>query len=66
MVIDKNLIVLGKLRHLKDPPGGETDAGTGDQNQGISLPVKLVIEIYVIDFDFTAFDRPGSFHLSPP
>jgi hypothetical protein len=30
MVIDKNLIVLGKLRHLKDPPGGEADAGAGD------------------------------------
>jgi hypothetical protein len=30
MVIDKNLIVFGKLRHLKDPPGGETDTSAGD------------------------------------
>ncbi len=57
MIIDQNLIVLGKLRHLRDPPGGETDAGAGDQHQRIALPVKLVVEIYVVDFDFAAFDR---------
>jgi hypothetical protein len=30
MVIDKNLIALGKLRYLKDPPGGEANAGASD------------------------------------
>jgi hypothetical protein len=30
MVINKNLIVLGKLRHLKDPPRGKADARAGD------------------------------------
>src|SRR4029077_3699224 len=65
MVIDKDLIVLGKLRYLKNTPGGQANAGAGHQNQGISLAVKLVIEIHVIDFNFATFNRFGCFH-DPP
>jgi hypothetical protein len=64
MVINKNLIVFGKLRYLKDSPRRQADAGAGNENEGIPLPVKLVIEVYVIDFDFTAFYRLEAFHLS--
>src|SRR5688572_329688 len=55
MIVDQHLIVLGKLRHLKYAPRGEADAGTGHENQRISLAVEFVVEIDVVDFDLTAF-----------
>ena len=56
--------MLGKLRHLKDPPWGAANAGAGDQHQRIPLAVDFVVEIYVVDFDFAAFDRLESLHKS--
>ena len=29
VVVNQHLVVLSEFRHLEDPPGGETDAGTG-------------------------------------
>ena len=49
--------MFGELRHLRDAPRREADAGTGDENQRIALAVKLVVQVNVIDFDLAAFDR---------
>ena len=57
MIVDHDLIMLGELRHLRDAPRRETDAGAGNQHQRIALTVDFVVQINVVDFDFTAFDR---------
>src|SRR3989304_5858703 len=40
-----------------DAPGCQADAGAGDEHQRITLAVKLVVEVNVVDFNFAAFDR---------
>jgi hypothetical protein len=43
MVVNQNLVVLGKLRHLSDAPRRQADARSGNQHQRISLAIKLII-----------------------
>ncbi len=52
LIINQDLIVLGKRGHLKDAPGGEADTRAGDAHQRVALAVQFVVEIDVIDFDF--------------
>src|SRR4030095_5160208 len=62
MIVNQDLIMPGKLRHLRHAPRGKADAGTGHENKRITLPVNLVREIYVVDFDFGTSDRTEFFH----
>jgi hypothetical protein len=65
MIVDHHLIMLGELRHLRDPPRRQADAGAGDQHERIALAVDFIIEIDVVDFDFPALDRLKIFQCSP-
>src|SRR5882757_9915069 len=57
MIVDQDLIVLRKLRHLRDAPRREADTGAGHQHQRLAHAIKFIIQIDVVDFDFTALDR---------
>jgi hypothetical protein len=56
VIIDQDLIVLGKLWHLKNPPGGQANARSRDENQRVALSIELVIKVNVIHFDFSALN----------
>src|SRR4026208_1150531 len=57
MIVDQNLIALGKLRHLRHAPGRQANAGAGDQDQWVARAGEVIIQIDVVHFDFAALNR---------